>query len=419
MVNSNSSGRGQFVWRLMGPALLFSGSAIGTSHLVQSTRAGALYGLALVGVIVLAGLLKFPAFRFAVDYGHSTKRSIMVGYRELGLWAPLLFAAVGLTIMPIIMAALSMATAGISIVVFGVDLPVQLTAIAAIAVCALLLFFGGYGWLDWVNRVLVLFLVIATLITTVLVLPKVEWATFGAVDWAFDPKAILFVIALAGFMPTALEASVAQSMWTAEAEDRLNRGRAASTREARGAFLIGYALTMLLAVCFCIMGAGVMHAEGIAPESSATGFAQQIIALYSSTLGEGAAVLAAIAALSAMFTTLLVALDIGARNTATTWQETFGNSGEDGFRLPYRLSLVGLLITGGTIVFTMLNSFTDLLDLATSAAFVIAPVIALLNHLVVTRCTMPDDARPSGAIRALNIAAIVIMTSLAAAYFML
>ncbi|MEP5937450.1 MAG: hypothetical protein ABJ239_03905 [Erythrobacter sp.] len=419
MDNSNSIGRGQFVWRLMGPALLFSGSAIGTSHLVQSTRAGALYGLALVGVIVLAGLLKFPAFRFAVDYGHSTKRSIMSGYRELGLWAPLLFAATALMIMPIIIAALSMATAGISIVVFGVDLPVQVTGISLIALCATLLFFGGYGWLDWVNRVLVLFLVIATLITTILVLPKVEWETLGAVNWVFDPKAILFVIALAGFMPNALEASVAQSLWTAEAETRLDGGRAATTRDARGAFLIGYVLTMVLAVCFCIMGAGVMHAEGIAPESSATGFAEQVIGLYSSTLGEGAAVLAAIAALSAMFTTLLVALDIGARNTATTWQETFGQSGSNGFKLPYRLSLLALLISGGTIVFTLLNSFTDLLDLATSAAFVIAPVIALLNHLVVTRCTMPDEDRPSVAIKALNIAAIVIMTSLAAAYFML
>ena len=100
------------MWRIMGPALLFSGSAIGTSHLVQSTRAGALYGLAMLSVILLAGILKYPAFRFAVDYGHSTRRSIMVGYRELGLWAPLLFAAAGLTIMPIIIAALSMATHG-------------------------------------------------------------------------------------------------------------------------------------------------------------------------------------------------------------------------------------------------------------------------------------------------------------------
>ncbi len=412
------------MWRIMGPALLFSGSAIGTSHLVQSTRAGALYGLAMLSVILLAGILKYPAFRFAVDYGHSTRRSIMVGYRELGLWAPLLFAAAGLTIMPIIIAALSMATSGISVVVFGVDLPVQLTAVSLIALCAFVLLFGGYSWLDWINRVLVLFLVLATLVTTVLVLPQVNWSTFANVGWVFDPKAILFVVALAGFMPTALEASVTQSIWTAKAEQRLGDDQEATTRDARGAFFIGYALTMVLAVCFCIMGAGVMHAGGIAPESSATGFAQQIIDLYSSTLGQGAAALAAVAALSAMLTTLLVALDIGARNTATTWRETFGHSERlqteaEASSLPYGISVVLLLVAGSTIVLTLLGSFTDLLDLATSAAFVIAPIIAGLNYLVVTRCTMPDDARPGAAMRALNLLAIVVMTSLAVAYFII
>jgi len=64
------------MWRMIGPALLFAGAAIGTSHLFQSTRAGAVYGLALVVVILLACLLKYPAFRFGVDYGHSPKREV-------------------------------------------------------------------------------------------------------------------------------------------------------------------------------------------------------------------------------------------------------------------------------------------------------------------------------------------------------
>ncbi|MCA1748618.1 MAG: hypothetical protein LC634_03490 [Sphingomonadales bacterium] len=55
-------------WRAIGPGLIFSGAAVGVSHLVQSTRAGAMFGLALVGVILLINLLKYPAFRFGVDY---------------------------------------------------------------------------------------------------------------------------------------------------------------------------------------------------------------------------------------------------------------------------------------------------------------------------------------------------------------
>ena len=78
--------------KLLEPALLFSGVAIGASHLVQSTRAGAVYGLALVLVILAANLLKYPTFRFGVDYGQATRRSILAGYRHLGRWAVVLFA---------------------------------------------------------------------------------------------------------------------------------------------------------------------------------------------------------------------------------------------------------------------------------------------------------------------------------------
>ena len=77
--------------RMAGPGLLFTGAAIGTSHLVQSTRAGAMFGAALIGVIVLANLLKYPAFRFGMDFAHARRQSLLTGYRELGLWALALF----------------------------------------------------------------------------------------------------------------------------------------------------------------------------------------------------------------------------------------------------------------------------------------------------------------------------------------
>lgn len=407
------------VWRMIGPALLFSGAAIGTSHLVQSTRAGAMYGMALVGVILLACILKYPAFRFGVDYGHAMRRSLMVGYRELGLWAPLLFTAVAIVIVPIIHAALAAATAGIAIAVFGLSLPVPMVGLMLLVLVAAILLGGGYDWLDKLNRVLLLFLIMSTLATTAMVLPRVDWSTFGDTSWAFDPKAILFVVALAGFMPNPLDVSLAQSMWTAEAENRLGSGKKSTLGDARKAFLSGYVMTALLAVCFCIMGAGVMHTDGIVLESSAPGFARQIIELYSSALGDGAAILAAIAALSVMLTTLLAALDIGGRHIATTWQETFGHPGQAAFDLTYRISIPILVTSASTVLFLFKQSFTAMLDLATSAAFIGAPIIATLNHLVVTRCTMAEEARPQIGIRVLNIAGIAIMMSLAAAYFML
>lgn len=413
------SSTGSGWWKLIGPALLFSGAAIGASHLIQSTRAGAIYGLALVVVILLANLLKYPAYRFAVDYGHSEKRSIMAGYRELGLWAPLLFALVAIPIVPIIHAAVGAATAGIAITVFGLALSVPLTATMLLASAAAILLWGGYDWLDKVNRLLLLFLIVSTLATTAMVLPQVDWRTFTETAWMFDPKAILFVVALAGFMPNPLDVSVTQSMWTAQADRTLGEGVQSTLGEVRRAFLSGYTMTALLAVCFCIMGAGVMHRGGIVPESSAPGFAAQVIALYRLALGENAAALASIAALSVMLTTLLAALDVGGRNIATTWQETLGKPGAAAFDKVYRLCIPLLVLAASAVLFLTSQSFTAMLDLATSAAFIGAPVIAVVNYLVVTRCPMAEEARPGRGMRALTLTGATVMAALSVAYFAL
>ena len=59
-------------WTAFGPGLLFAGAAVGVSHLVQSTRAGASYGLAMLAIVLLANIVKFPAFRFGPHYAAAT-----------------------------------------------------------------------------------------------------------------------------------------------------------------------------------------------------------------------------------------------------------------------------------------------------------------------------------------------------------
>ena len=49
----------------LGPGLLFAGTAIGVSHLVQSTKAGAEFGFGLTWALLIAILLKYPFFKFA------------------------------------------------------------------------------------------------------------------------------------------------------------------------------------------------------------------------------------------------------------------------------------------------------------------------------------------------------------------
>ena len=398
--------------RLAGPGLIFTGAAIGTSHLVQSTRAGAMFGVALLGVIVLSTLLKYPAYRFGVDYAHARGRSLLSGYRELGRWAVWLFLLAVIPLVPIVYAALGAATAGIFAAIFGPLLPLPVMASLVIALAAALLFAGGYRLLDRVNGVLLAFLVIATVATTVMVLPRVEWATLTDFGWTRQTTALLFIVALAGFMPNPLDVSVALSLWKVEADRTLPEGAHPTLAEARSSFLWPYVMTTLMALCFCIMGAGVMHAQDITPLSDAPGFAGQLVNLYREALGPTAAALAAVAA-------LIAAIDAYARTLPAAIQVLRGAEQESGTRRQYALSTLALAGLSIVVLFTAMRAFTTFLDFVTSATFVVAPLLALLNYLVVTRCEMPEDARPIAAIKALSLTGVVVMGALAVMYFVL
>ena len=52
-------------------------AAIGVSHLVQSTRAGAGYGFDLLWAVVLVMLFKYPFYEFAHRYTVATGESLL------------------------------------------------------------------------------------------------------------------------------------------------------------------------------------------------------------------------------------------------------------------------------------------------------------------------------------------------------
>ena len=85
MNDSHQTGAGLARLRArFGPGLIFAAAAVGTSHIVQSTRAGAGYGLTLGLLILLVCLLKYPLFRFAADYAAATGENLVRGYGRRG-----------------------------------------------------------------------------------------------------------------------------------------------------------------------------------------------------------------------------------------------------------------------------------------------------------------------------------------------
>ena len=71
-----------FSWRIFGPGILMATAAIGGSHLISSTQAGAIYGWQLAIMIVLANVFKYPFFRFGTDYVYDTGESLIAGYAK-------------------------------------------------------------------------------------------------------------------------------------------------------------------------------------------------------------------------------------------------------------------------------------------------------------------------------------------------
>ena len=97
----------------LGPGILFAAAAVGVSHLVQATRAGAMFGPGMISIIIIACLLKYPAIRFGSDYTAATGRSLIQSYRQSGLWILVLYGIAQVFSMFFIVAAVSLVTASL------------------------------------------------------------------------------------------------------------------------------------------------------------------------------------------------------------------------------------------------------------------------------------------------------------------
>ena len=422
-------------WRAFGPGLLFAGAAIGVSHLVQSTRAGALYGLACLGFILLANAIKYPAFRFGPEYAVATGHSILVGYRRQGRVGVALFLAATLATMFVAVAAVSLVSAAMLQTTLGLALETSTLALLLVCASAVLLLLGRFRLLDWSIKTLVALLATATLVASASVLPRLAGAdadaTAAVTLWPenFSLPFVTFLAALMGWMPAPLDTAVWQSLWT-RAKARAS-GHTPSLREALLDFHIGYAATIFFALCFLIMGAGLMHGSGVAFEGGAPGFARQIVALYEHSLGRGIGALVGLGAFAVVFSTTLTALDAYPRTLAALHgvlrEPAFRKSAAPLARAEMQsareaeprvqnFALLLLVLGSGVVLLALGARFRLLIDIATTISFLAAPVFAFLNHRAMTSADVPAALQPKRTLRVASATGIALMTAGALGY---
>lgn len=407
----------------LGPGLLFAAAAVGVSHLVQSTRAGAGYGLALVGVVILANVIKYPAFRFGPHYAAATGMSLLEGYRRRGRWALVLYGLLTLATMFTIQAGVTVVTAGLAIATFRLPAGPVATSALLIAACGLMLAAGHYRVLDRVTKVLVAVLTVSTLAATVLVLPRVDWSTFAVLPLSLEWNAptVIFVAALVGWMPSAIDVSVWHSLWTlARGQDSRHRPTIA---EATLDFHIGYVGTAALALCFVLMGAGVLYGSGVAIPDQAGAFAALVIRLYTETLGSWAGPIVSVSAFAVMLSTTLTVLDGFPRALATFEARLRRPEDPARFELDeargrrvYWMSLVVLGATAVLVLAVFLQSLKAMIDVATTLSFLTAPLLSMLNHRAVLGDEVPTSSRPRPWLVVMSAVCVALQAAFAAGY---
>jgi len=388
--------------KTLGPGILFASTAIGVSHLVQSTRAGANYGFGFLIFIIIANLFKYPFFEFASRYSNVTGKSIIEGYKTLGRWVLWSYLLITLISMFFITSAVGAVTAGFLQNLFQTSELGILNHLALFLVCGSILTFGRYSSLDSLIKIIGFSLLLSTLIAFLLVLIKGPVSDNLFPDVKFIKSDILFIIALMGWMPTAVDLSSWNSIWTLERIKQTNFKP--TLNQTIFEFNIGYLSSAFLSLCFLTLGAYLMYGTENNFSNSSAIFANQVITLYTQSIGSWSYLIISISGFSIMFGTCIAVLDGYARSAKECFRLTFHREN----KIPYYSIIIWAIILGSLIIISLFgSSIKSLVDLATTISFMIAPFVAFANYKLVSTPYVGEENSPQTWLKYLAIGGMI------------
>ena len=400
----------------LGPGLMMAAAAIGVSHLVQSTRAGADYGFALLWAVILANFFKYPFLEFGPRYTVAAKESLIEGYRRLGNYAILIFFVFTIGTMFAVQAAVTVVTASLAAEMTGIALTPLIWSAILLLISILILISDKYSLLDNIVKILMSVLAISTVIAVGTALVQGEYQTLSGIPspdiWTLT--GVGFIIALMGWMPIPVDAAAWHSLWAIE-KNKL-QGHDTGLKDALLDFNIGYIGAALLAVFFLTLGAVIMYGSGVDFASSSAVFSSQLIQLYTASLGNWAYPVIIICAFTTMFSTTLFVTDAYPRVCRKFIQMYKPGFLKGNNSIIYRFFLIAVSIFSLVLLALLGDQFRYLVDLATTLSFLSAPVLAWLNHKLIHKPYIPQDCRPKPWLTWLSRSGILFLTVFALIY---
>ena len=303
------------IQKSLGPGILLAGAAIGGSHLLSSTTAGARFGFSLVGLILLTNLLKYPFLLVGTRFTASTGKSLLEGFKERNSYYLPIYLIVSLITGTLTIAAVSFVTGVLltNIPLFS-SFPSMDLSIAILGFSGMILVLGKYKALDRISKFLVTLLTFLTLFAVVSLFLRgsmnmalnSSWLEPEISPWKLSNLA--FLIPLMGWMPCPVELCVWPSLWMfSRAKDSKYTP---NIKEAEFDFNLGYLITVITAIFFLILGAITMYGTGDGMLSgSGVSFAQKLILLYTKSIGDWSKWIIVPASFAAMFSTTITCLD--------------------------------------------------------------------------------------------------------------
>ncbi|OGS69096.1 MAG: iron transporter [Flavobacteria bacterium RIFCSPLOWO2_12_FULL_35_11] len=373
----------------LGPGILFAGAAIGVSHLVQSTRAGADFGFGLIWALVLIHIVKYPFFQFGPRYATATGESLLDGYKKLGKGVLLAYFILNLATMFTIQAAVTVVTAGLAANLFGITTNPLYWSIIITLICFTLLVTGRYSLLDKLMKLIVITLTLSTTIALIIAAFNstntysfVQIIPEGAVE-------IGFLIAFLGWMPAPLDVSIWQSLWALEKQK--DKTTEFNTKQAIFDFNIGFMSTLVIGIFFVALGAIVMYNSGETFSDGAVQFSKQLMTLYTKSLGPEMYIFIAAAAFTTMFSTTITTLDASPR----AMTKAFELLSHKTYKNMYWFWISFLSIGTISILIFFKSEMGFLVKTATILSFLTAPFYAIVNYILISSKHTPEEWRPS------------------------
>ena len=360
----------------LGPGILMATAAIGGSHLVASTQAGALFGWQLFWLILAVNVLKYPFFRFGMEYTLATKNSLVEGYKNKG---PVYFYSfIGLNILAAVVNTAGVLLLTASLLHYALPVVIEITLLCWIllGVCLTILLLGHFKALDSVAKGIMGLLTLATVIALVIAFSNGPMAPADYVGPSpYELAMLSFMVALMGWMPAPIEISALSSLWLKEKQTQ----QAVTKSQGLFDFNVGYWLTACLALVFFSLGVLVQYGQSSNIELGGVAFAKQLIDMYALTIGEWARPLVSAIAFLCMFGTTLTVLDGYAR----TLNESHKLLGFGQSKHSLNIWLILQALAGMAVILFFKSALGPMLTFAMTLAFVTTPVFAWLNFSLV------------------------------------